>query len=1010
LKIGTNITATIAANSLARNERAVAQSMQRLSTGVKINSAADDAAGLAMVDRMTAQSKGLSQAAQNANDAIGMIQTADGAIGGVAEMLQRMRELSVQAVSDTNTARDRQALDLEYQALKSEITRVFNQTQWNGQNLLDGSHFGATTSFQVGANVSQTIDMSMGAFSTATLGRTTNYGSHLSVAPASVEVSQPTSSYVTTNDTTGSWTQRGADIDGEAAGDESGWSTVMSNDGNTITISAPRNDGAGTDSGHIRVFDWNGSAWVQRGPDIDGESKTFTNGDFSSSSVSVNGNVASIDGWDIHLEQVKLGSLGASGPSTVAGYATPSDSTPAPTNGGRTSQGDQNAPRWASYNYSADGNSLRLYSNMTTASGGDVVHGPYVVSKEPVYVAAGSDLTFNWRAQGGSDAFDVYAYALNTDTGETINLLNQTGSGRGDSGWQTVNVDIPTTGNYKFVFVSGTFDETFGLAAGASLYIDNVSVGAADGALSYSQLLANLTEAGSLTSIAMSEDGNTVSIADFGAESTAGQVRVYDWNGSAWIQKGTDLVGEAPGDAVSSISMSSDGNTIVVGASYNDGNGTDAGHARVYDWNGSAWIQRGMDIDGQSPADYSGRSVSISDDGNTMILSSPGNNSNGNDSGYVRVFAWSGTAWTAMGYPIVGELAEDRVNNVSISTDGKTIALGAAGNDGNGTDSGHVRIYNWNGTAWIQRGADINGEAAADMSGYAVALSDAGDTVAIGAPGNDGNGSDSGHVRLYDWDGSAWVQRGGDINGEANNDRSGSSLSINSIGSTVIIGAPNNDGNGGDSGHSRVYNWPTTTTLVHTTGIDALDFNNRDLVEGDRITLTIAGGTQIQGVVGAEGLDALLTEMATQIAAQTNLFTEAVAASGVLTVSGLADGSSPASIIVTLEQFEALVTTAITTSSKATVSLQVIDNALTQMNLQRATYGATMNRLEYAIDNLSDMLTNTQSSRSRIEDADYAKESAELARTQIIQQAATAMVAQANQQAKIVMDILNWNK
>ena len=229
---------------------------------------------------------------------------------------------------------------------------------------------------------------------------------------------------------------------------------------------------------------------MQRGLDIDGEAKTFTNGDFSSASVSVNGNVASIDGWDIHLEQVKLGSLGASGPSTVAGYATPSDSTPAPANGGRTSQGDQNVPRWASYNYSVDGNSLRLYSNMTTASGGDVVHGPYVVSKEPVYVAAGSDLTFNWRAQGGSDAIDVYAYALNTDTGETINLLNQTGSGRGDSGWQTVNVDIPTTGNYKFVFVSGTFDETFGLAAGASLYIDNVSVGAADGALSYSQLLA----------------------------------------------------------------------------------------------------------------------------------------------------------------------------------------------------------------------------------------------------------------------------------------------------------------------------------------------------------------------------------------------------------------------------------------------------------------------------------------------------------------------------------------
>ena len=553
--------------------------------------------------------------------------------------------------------------------------------------------------------------------------------------------------------------------------------------------------------------------------------------------------------------------------------------------------------------------------------------------------------------------------------------------------------------------MSGTFDETFGLAAGASLYIDNVSVGAADGALSYSQLLANLTEAGSLTSIAMSEDGNTVSIADFGAESTAGQVRVWDWNGSAWIQKGTDLVGEAPGDAVSSISMSSDGNTIVVGASYNDGNGTDAGHARVYDWNDSAWVQRSNDVDGESSTDYRGQSVTISADGNILALSSPGNNSNGNDSGYVRVYTWSGAAWVAMGTSIVGESAEDKLNNVSLSTDGKTIAIGATGNDGNGSDAGHVRIYTWNGIAWVQRGSDINGETAGDMSGYSVAISDVGDTVAIGAPENDGNGSNAGHVRLYDWNGTAWVQRGGDIEGEASDDRSGSSVSINSIGSSVVVGAPTNDGNGADSGHSKVYDWPTTTALVHTAGVDAIDFNNRDLVEGDRITLTIAGGTQIQGVIGAEGLDALLTEMATQIAAQTSLFTEAVAASGVLTVSGLADGSSPASIIVTLEQFEALVTTAITTSSKATVSLQVIDNALTQMNLQRATYGATMNRLEYTIDNLSDMLTNTQSSRSRIEDADYAKESAELARTQIIQQAATAMVAQANQQAKIVMDI-----
>ncbi len=235
-------------------------------------------------------------------------------------------------------------------------------------------------------------------------------------------------------------------------------------------------------------------------------------------------------------------------------------------------------------------------------------------------------------------------------------------------------------------------------------------------------------------------------------------------------------------------------------------------------------------------------------------------------------------------------------------------------------------------------------------------------------------------------------------------------MSINSIGSTVVVGAPKNDGNGSDSGHAKVYDWPTTTTLVYTAGVDSIDFNNRNLVEGDRITLTIAGGTEIRGVLGADGLDALLVNLANQIAAQTGLFTAATGANGVLTISGLLDGSSPAAVTVTLEQFQAVATTGIRTFTEATISMQVIDNAITEINQQRSTYGAVMNRLEYAIDNLSNVISNTLASRSRITDADYAKQTTELARTQIIQQASTAMLAQANQQGRVVMDILNWDK
>jgi len=152
--INTNTAATISANALTKNERAMSQAMERLSTGQRINSAADDAAGLAISSKMTSQINGLNQAVRNANDGISMIQTADGALIEMTGMLQRMRELSVQSASDTNTTTDRAALDLEFEQLKAEIERIADNTQWNGTNLLDSS---LSVDFQVGANASQTV-------------------------------------------------------------------------------------------------------------------------------------------------------------------------------------------------------------------------------------------------------------------------------------------------------------------------------------------------------------------------------------------------------------------------------------------------------------------------------------------------------------------------------------------------------------------------------------------------------------------------------------------------------------------------------------------------------------------------------------------------------------------------------------------------------------------------------------------------------------------------------------
>ena len=169
--INTNVAASITANALTKNERAMHQAMERLSTGQRINSASDDAAGLAISSRMTSQVNGLNMAVRNANDAISMVQTAEGAIGEIVNMLQRMRELAVQATTGTMNSTDKAAADVEYEALDAEILRVSQNTEWNGTKLLDGSlNASAATAFQVGANASQTISVTFSDFSTEGVG------------------------------------------------------------------------------------------------------------------------------------------------------------------------------------------------------------------------------------------------------------------------------------------------------------------------------------------------------------------------------------------------------------------------------------------------------------------------------------------------------------------------------------------------------------------------------------------------------------------------------------------------------------------------------------------------------------------------------------------------------------------------------------------------------------------------------------------------------------------------
>ncbi|WP_027864418.1 flagellin [Massilia alkalitolerans] len=169
--INTNVASLNSQRNLSTSQASLNTSIQRLSSGLRINSAKDDAAGLAISDRMNSQIRGMNQATRNANDGVSMAQTAEGALSSSGDILQRIRELAVQSSNASNSTSDRKALQTEVTQLTSELNRIANTTEFNGQKLLDGTS--GTSSFQVGANAGQLISMSGGNFSTSVYGNNT---------------------------------------------------------------------------------------------------------------------------------------------------------------------------------------------------------------------------------------------------------------------------------------------------------------------------------------------------------------------------------------------------------------------------------------------------------------------------------------------------------------------------------------------------------------------------------------------------------------------------------------------------------------------------------------------------------------------------------------------------------------------------------------------------------------------------------------------------------------------
>jgi hypothetical protein len=821
----------------------------------------------------------------------------------------------------------------------------------------------------------------------------------------------------------GGWNRLGADIDGEATNDRSGWSVSLSSDGTTIAIGAPYNTASGLDAGHVRVYKYDANkltaqmdqtssnfgpiGWNRLGEDIDAEAADDESG--TSVSLSYDGTILAIgaqynnDASGSYAGHVRVykydankltaqmddetlsnfGPIGwnrlgedidAEAPDDSSGYSVSLsfDGTTLAIGAPFNSASVSDSGHVRVYKY--DANKTDAVTDQTSLTFGPIgwnrlgadIYGEAADDCSGYSVSLSSDGTTlaigaPFNSASGTDAghvrvykYDLYptlgTFSLPSDiliyTNQTITrqLTPPTSNSNGLFVYTSSNTAVATITNNAGVYsinvigggsttitatqtASGIYASTsvsyilvvsvvystlgiFSLPSDVSLYMNETitrqltpptsNISDAFTFTSSNTDVATITNNAGVYSINVIGGGSTTITATQAASGIYASTSVsytlvvsvvYSTLGTFSLP--TDIIymnqmvtrqltpptSNRPGaftftssntavatitnDAgVYSVNVIGAGTSIITATQAASGIYASTSVSSTLIPLYSTWRQRGADIDGEAIYDESGYSVCLSSDGTTLAIGAPYNNdANGSYAGHVRVYKYDATkltaqmddetssnfgpiGWNRLGADIDAEAADDSSGySVSLSSDGTTLAIGAPYNSASGSYAGHVRVYkydankltaqmdetlsNFGPIGWNRLGADIDGEAADDSSGLSISLSSDGTTLAIGAPFNSASGTDAGHVRVYKYDANkltaqmddetspnfgpiGWNRLGADIYGEAENDWSGSSVSLSSDGTTLAVGGILNDGNGEDAGHVRVYKYDAT--------------------------------------------------------------------------------------------------------------------------------------------------------------------------------------------------------
>ena len=1107
--INTNVKSLVARDALTQNNRQMSTAMERLSTGKRINSASDDAAGLSISSKMTSQVRGLQMAVKNANDAISVTQTAEGAMTEISTILQRMRELSVQAASDSNDAADRVTLQAEVTQLSEEIDRIATTTQFNGINVLDGGF--SDKQFQIGANAGQTMDISVGSMQASVLGVAS------SNASSSASSSSSSSSGVVVAAAGAAATATTANLSfGALATDQ---------DSDTITFTLT--DGVSGLTGSVTAA-LDMADPFSRSDFVDTLNLSLAQSSVDTSITGLSAEAATLDttlaanyddlkfsikigdndtaNIDILARLTELGTVGTSttltsmaaaiqtdvraafgdteNASITVAVAAAGDRFTVTDAEGRAIEVTQGAGTGFLFDTDAANSTAPLTSvattqnNVSAAWSGDEI----VLSN-----TAGGKLTVNAFSSAATTTYMTFAPAADQNlqvpdpvifaTAATSNINGDDAAlftGVVEESAIAIAFSNRTMGgaegaaqNYTFALTNGEgdsyFSATFDLASTAS---DAAIATAFRNALS-AGLAASFVDAqidigefdiefsGSTLQITNNK-GRALSVEDFA--STAGTITVTPLNeiGSAEtlastqnlfsetrITLGSNILGVSVGSSGAGFAFHVDGQLM-----FTAGNALAQINNRGSATTGAAFataVQTMLQaasatlavagVTTSSTIDVSTFTARFDAATNELVIA----DSKGRDFSFG--LAANNTLLGTGHVLAVDNTQAAATNNVTIKTDMSNIVQGDV-------YEGTEVTLTMNQTSQTF-GFSVNGVALA-ATAYDSSAAFGGSAMEIAMNGlmDALNADYVGQAFEYEVNGAEIKilhREGGDvsISGLTTSGVNDDAFRLTIAGKTTDQGATviaqQNDvyATGGSTASAE-------GVLASATSAD-ITFSGDDIY-----SMTINNGTSDYTLSSAVlDLDSSTSRQAFANSLNTALsgsnITAAMDTNGVLTLSradggsvGLASftsmGSSTATFTPTTGQGDAtslagtgnlldssvssssaasssgssgsVAQVSVLTSDDATAALATIDDALTYVNAERSKLGAIENRLGHTIDNLSNVITNTEASRSRIMDTDYGVETAELARSQIIQQAATAMLAQANQSTQSVLSLL----